>query len=180
MNDLGTSRLETERLILRRFELTDAEEVYNNWTCDPKVSEYVSWDPHKSVSETKALIQSWIERYDTNSYNWVVELKDSHQLIGNISAISVSRKHHNCEIGYCYGSKFWGNGYATEALKAVIEYMLYDCGFHLLEAKHHSANPASGCVMEKAGMKKEAILKDRRYDAHTDSYMDLVCYSIHK
>lgn len=180
MKDLGTNRLETERLILRRFELSDAEKVYNNWTSNPKVSQYVSWSPHKSINETRELLNSWIERYATNSYNWAVELKDSHILIGNISAISVSRKHHNCEIGYCYGPEFWGKGYATEALRAVIDYMLYTCDFHLLEAKHHSTNPASGCVMEKAGMKKEAILKDRRYDETTDSYVDLVCYCIHK
>lgn len=180
MQDLGTNRLETKRLILRRFELSDAQEVYNTWTSDPKVSRYVSWSPHKNVSETQALIQSWIERYDNNAYNWVVELKDSHTLIGNISAISVSRTHHNCEIGYCYGWKYWGEGYATEALRAVIDYLLQDCDFHLVEAKHQGTNPASGRVMEKAGMQKEAVLKERRYDALTDSYTDLVCYSIHK
>lgn len=180
MQDLGTNRLETKRLILRRFELSDAQEVYNTWTSDPKVSRYVSWSPHKNVSETQALIQSWIERYDNNAYNWVVELKDSHTLIGNISAISVSRTHHNCEIGYCYGWKYWGEGYATEALCAVIDYLLQDCDFHLVEAKHQGTNPASGRVMEKAGMQKEAVLKERRYDARTDSYTDLVCYSIHK
>lgn len=51
---------------------------------------------------------------------------------------------------------------------------------HIVEAKHHSTNPASGRVMEKAGMIKDAVLKERRYDAETDSYCDLVCYYIAK
>lgn len=38
-------------------------------------------------------------------------------------------KHSTCELGYCYGSKYWGNGYATEALRAVIEYLLKECDF---------------------------------------------------
>lgn len=180
MNDLGTKRIETERLILRRFVISDAPGMFYGWASDKNVTKYVSWSAHKDLAETLNIIENWINRYDTYSYNWVVELKNTHELIGNISAISVSRKHHNCEIGYCYGSKYWNQGYATEALKAVIDYMLCDCEMHIVEAKHHSINPASGRVMEKAGMIKDAVLKERRYHAETDSYCDLVCYYIVK
>lgn len=180
MNDLGTRRIETERLILRRFAISDAPGMFYGWASDENVTKYLSWSAHKELAETLYIIENWIKRYDTDSYNWVVELKGTHELIGNISAISVSKKHHNCEIGYCYGSKYWNQGYATEALKAVVNYMLYDCEMHIVEAKHHSINPASGRVMEKAGMIKDAVLKERRYHAETDSYCDLVCYYIKK
>lgn len=180
MNDLGTRRIETERLILRKFSISDIPAVFHSWVTDENVTKYLSWSTHKNIQETTNLIENWIIRYDSNSYNWVVELKHTHELIGNISAISVSRKHHNCEIGYCYSSKYWNQGYATEALKAVINYMLHDCEMHVVEAKHHSINPASGRVMEKAGMIKEAILKERRYHSEIDSYCDLVCYYITK
>lgn len=180
MNNLGTRRIETERLILRKFDISDAPGMFYGWASDENVTKYLSWSPHKNIEETTNIIENWINRYDANSYNWVVELKNTHELIGNISAISVSRKHQNCEIGYCYGSKYWNQGYATEALKAVIDYMLFACEMHVIEAKHHSINPASGRVMEKAGMIKEAILKERRYHAETDSYCDLVCYYITK
>ena len=86
----------------------------------------------------------------------------------------------NVEVGYCYGSSFWGHGYATEALRRVIEYFLNDCGFYLVEAKHLSANPASGRVMEKAGMKKEAILRKRMLNKVTKELDDIVYYSITK
>lgn len=177
MNDLGTITLETKRLILRRFVNSDASEVYNNWTSDMNLDKYVSWSIHKDISETTALINQWIEEYETNNYNWVVEKKETHELIGNISTIHISRKHHNCEIGYCYGSKYWNQGYATEALCAVINYLKNECLFHVVEAKHLSTNPASGRVMEKAGMSKEAILKNRRYNSESNEYCDLVYYS---
>lgn len=178
MKDLGTKTIETERLILRRFTPSDAPGMFHGWASDANVTKHLSWNPHQNIEETQTLIDHWIQRYDDYCYNWVVERKDTHELIGNISAISVSRRHHNCEIGYCYGSKYWNRGYATEALKAVINYMLDDCEMHVVEAKHHSTNPASGRVMEKAGMTKDAVLKERRYHAETDSYCDLVCYSI--
>ena len=180
MNDLGTKRIETERLILRKFDISDAPGMFYGWSSDENVTKYVSWNAHTDIAETVDIIENWIKRYDANSYNWVVELKNTHELIGNISAISVSKKHHNCEIGYCYGSKYWNRGYATEALKAVIHYLLYDCEMHIVEAKHHSINSASGRVMEKAGMIKEAVLTGRRYHAETNSYCDLVCYYIAK
>lgn len=89
-------------------------------------------------------------------------------------------KHNNCELGYVFWSKFWGKGYATETLKIVIEYLIKECNFHLVEAKHHASNPASGRVMEKAGMKKDGILRERRKNKLIDGYDDLVIYSITK
>ncbi len=176
MIETGTRIIKTERLILRKFTLADAEEVYHNWTSDEKVTSYVSWSTHKNVEETREVIQDWINKYENGSYNWVVELEQTGELIGSISVIHISRKHNNCEIGYCYGSKYWNQGYATEALKAVVDYMLNECGMHVVEARYHSLNPASGRVMEKAGMVREAVLKERRYDAVMDTYDDMICY----
>lgn len=112
MNDIGTKTIETDRLIMCRFVAEDAEDMYKNWTSDANVSKYVSWFKHQSIDETINLVSKWIDDYKMNSYNWAVELKETHDLIGNISAIRVSRAHNNCEIGYCYGSKYWNKGYA--------------------------------------------------------------------
>lgn len=176
LNDIGTKTIETNRLLLRKFQISDAEQMFHNWTSDEKVSRYVSWSKHENIDETIGIVSGWIDAYKRNSYNWAVEWKETHELIGNISAISISRKHHNCEIGYCYGSKYWNNGFATEALKAVINYLKNECNFHVVEAKHYSTNPASGKVMQKAGMQKEAVLKDRWFDEETGQYCDLICY----
>ena len=62
----------------------------------------------------------------------------------------------------------------------IFEKSLKECNFHLVEAKHHASNPASGRVMEKAGMKKDGILRERRKNKLIDGYDDLVIYSITK
>lgn len=178
MKNLGTKILETERLILRKFSKDDYKGMYNNWASDEKVTKYVSFNPHKNYNETKNILNEWIKDYNNGSYNWVVELKDNHEIIGNISVIEMNEKHNNCELGYVFGSKFWGNGYASESLKRVLEFLLNDCEVYLVEAKHHASNLASGRVMEKAGMKKDGILRKRRVNKLIEGYDDLVVYSI--
>lgn len=166
--------------IRRRVTITDADDMYNNWASDTECCKYLAWNVHKNIDETKALLESWIKAYDEGCYNWVVEIKNTHEIIGSISVMTALEKHSICELGYCYGSKYWGNGYATEALRAVIEYLLKECDFYLVEARHISENPASGRVMEKAGMHKDAILRDRRINKHTGERNDAIIYSMTK
>ena len=180
MNDLGTITLESDRLILRKFKIEDAEAMYNSWATDPLSNRYLEWNLHKNIEETKEIISTWIKEYDNNGYNWIVELKDTHEVIGSITGVHIHKSDLNVEIGYCYASKYWRNGYATEALKRVIDFFLNDCNMHLVEACYISGNPASGRLMEKAGMKKEAILKDRRINKDTKEFNDLIIYSITK
>ena len=58
------------------------------------------------------------------------------------------------------------------------KFTLDECGLHVVEAKHYSSNPASGRVMQKAGMMQEAVMIERHYEEDTDSYSDLICYYI--
>lgn len=180
MENIGTKVLETDRLILRRFNENDYKGMYDNWASDENVTKYVSFNPHKDYNETKKIVNEWIDEYKNGSYNWVIELKETHEIIGNISVIEMSKKHNNCELGYVIGSKFWRNGYASEGLRKVISFLLNDCKIHLIEAKHHASNPASGRVMEKAGMKKDGILRERRINKIKEGYDDLIVYSIIK
>lgn len=175
-----TKTLESDRLILRKFKIEDAQEMYDNWGSDPECCKYLSWNVAKDIEETKSILKSWISEYEKGCYNWIVILKSTNQAIGSICAITVSEKHYTAELGYCYGSKFWGNGYATEALRTVIEYLLNECNMYLIECRHISGNPASGRVMEKAGMHKDAVLRNRRINKYTGERNDLVVYSITK
>lgn len=172
--------LETERLLLRKIKLEDAEDMFNNWASDPKSSEMLDWDVHENVEVTKAIITYWIKEYENGHYNWVVELKDTHEIIGNITAVKYSEKNRTCEIGYCYGSKYWRHGYASEALRRVIEFFLNETTIKLVEARHILSNPNSGRVMAKAGMTKEATLRKRHLNKKTGENEDLIVYSIVK
>ena len=175
---MNTKELESERLILRKFKIEDVSNVYNNWATDYETSKFLSWQPHKDIEVTKKVVQTWINEYENGSYNWIVEIKDNHEPIGSISV--VNEKDSVAEIGYCYGSKYWGQGYATEALRTVIEYLLNEEYFYLIEARHIRGNPASGKVMQKAGMKYECYLRDRKFNNVTQKRDDLLVYSIKK
>lgn len=175
----NTKTLETNRLILRKFKIEDAKNFYENVTTDPKVNLYLNWELHKNVDETKELLSKWIEFYQKGMYNWVVELKDTHEIIGSICEEGKNLKHKTISIGYCYGSKYWNKGYATEALRKVIEYLLLEQDFYIVSANYRSSNPASGKVMQKVGMKYEATLRSRKVD-RDGTRRDMICYSITK
>ncbi len=68
MQHLGTQTLETERLVLRKLTLDDAEAMYNNWASDPEVTEYLTWPPHESVEVTRQLIGHWMEEYEKGRF----------------------------------------------------------------------------------------------------------------
>lgn len=180
MKFLGTKKLETDRLILRRIVLDDAYVAYNNWCNSDNVDKYVLWKKHTSVDTTLNQYQKWVDEYDDDkTFRWIVELKSNHDLIGTID---VSKKFINfgsCEIGYCYSDKYWNNGYATEALKAVIKYLFEECDADVVNAEFMENNPASGKVMEKAGLIYEGKIRSRVIDKN-GMRNDLLNYSIMK
>ena len=182
MIDLGTKNLEIERLILRRYEKNDIEKLfYNGYITDEKMAENLSWKPCKTLEEQKSIIENWIAQYERpDFYKWLIEIKDTHELIGGIDVCNLYKRKNYGEVAYCIGSKYWNQGYATEALRKVIEYLLLECEFHLVESHHAGYNPASGRVMEKAGMKKDGELRERRLDKKTGIYTPQIYYSIIK
>ena len=181
MNYIGTKNIETKRLILRRINDKDYHEAFKNWCSSDNVCRYTLWDKHKDESVTKNLYDFWIKEYDLNdTFRWVVELKDTHELIGSIDVASKTYlRFGTAEIGYCYGEKFWGNGYAPEALKRVIKYLFEEVDLEVLFAEHMEKNPNSGKVMKKAGMVYEGVIRGRVID-HDGIRNDLLSYSITK
>ena len=77
-----------------------------------------------------------------------------------INDINKNLQYMTAEVGYCYGSRYWGNGYASEALTQVVNY-LHNIGFVTVYAQHFESNKASGKVMQNAGMQFEGTLKSR-------------------
>lgn len=181
MKYIGTKELETERLILRKLTKEDAEQAYLNWCSSDEVSKYVMWEKHSNMDVTKKLYEFWEKEYDNlDTYRWIVQIKDTNELIGTIDVASKKfMKYGACEIGYCYGEKYWGMGYATEALKAVIKFLFEECDTNVIFAEHMSNNIASGKVMQKVGMQYEGVLRNRIIDKN-NNMNNLISYSITK
>ena len=157
----NTVELMTDRLHLRKIKSDDYKEIFECWTSNPEVCKYVTWDIHKTNTETKEIVDLWINEYANDyTFRWLVTLKYTKEIIGMIDVINKNIQYMTAEIGYCYGQKYWGKGYATEALTKVIDF-LHSVGFATVYAEHFKSNIASGKVMEKAGMQYEATLRSR-------------------
>ena len=177
MNHLGAKTLETERLILRPFKLSDAEAMYNNWANDPDVTKYLTWQPHKDVEETRGVISRWIkEAEDPENYQWAIVLKEIGEPIGSISVVALVNERDIVSIGYCIGKKWWHQGITSEAFEAVIRFMFDEVGVNRLEARHNVFNPNSGGVMKKCGLTYEGTMRQCATD--NTGLMDLCVYSI--
>lgn len=165
MRHAGTETIETERLVLRRLMPEDAPDMFKNWANDPAVTRWLRWEPHKDVFETYALLTAWAELYkNPDYYQWAITEKGQGKAIGSISLMQeLAMDSHrdewpgaDCsegiwEPGYCLGRAWWGKGYMTEALWAVVNYWFTRTDGSWLTCCHAKANPASGAVMRKAG-----------------------------
>ena len=149
----GTTTLETDRLILRKYQMDDIHDMFDNWCNDAEVTRYLSWAPHGTPEVTQGIVESWIERYAQPHYfHWVIVHKEHNRAIGDISLLDVDTHIKSAEVGYVLSKNYWGKGLMTEACKAVIAYSFTTAGFTKLYARHHEANIASGKVMTKSGL----------------------------
>jgi len=124
-------RLETKRLILRRFTIEDAEDMYNNWASDSEVTKDLTWPTHPSSEVSKMILREWISRYrDDNYFNWAIEYKETGKVIGSISVVNYNESVSSADIGYCMSRSLWGNGIMPEALIKVIDYLLNKVGLN--------------------------------------------------
>ena len=155
MNHIGTIRLETDRLILRRFTMDDAEGMLNNWASDDEVTKYLTWPTHQNIETTMAYIDYCMQEYAKSAfYQWIIEIKETQELIGNISVVKVIDETDSLELGWVIGRKYWGKGYTAEAARVIIE----------------------GRVMQKIGMKYEGTL--RQSNRNNQGIVDSARYSI--
>ena len=179
MNHLGTVVLETTRLKLRRFTIEDAEGMYRNWASEDEVTKFLTWPTHANVDVTRELLSNWIKEYQNkNYYNWVMELKETGEIIGNISVVLIKENIEGAVLGYCMGTKWWGKELMPEAGKVVIKYLFEQVGFNRIAADHDKNNPKSGRVMQKLGMTYEGTLRSAGFC--NQGIIDEVWYSILK
>lgn len=158
LDHLGTQTIKTDRLTLREFRMNDAMDMYQNYCSDDEVTKYLTWESHKDVHETFDLLVIWKKQYmDIKNYNWAIEYDGS--VVGGICLIVDNSNGMSAEVGYCLARNLWGKGIITEAVSAVLDFAFMEVGFNRIMAKHDVLNPASGKVMEKAGMQYEGCMR---------------------
>ena len=178
MKNCGTQRIETDRLILRRYKIEDADAMYKNWASDSEVTKFLTWQPHSSVEVSRGIIENWLKEYsDKKYYQWAIVLKDNgNEPIGDISVVHMNEDISMVHIGYCLGRAWWRRGIMSEALKAVTDFMFDTVEVNRVEARHDPRNPNSGKVMQKCGMKYEGTL--RSADRNNQGICDACYYAL--
>ncbi len=172
----GTQTIHTERLILRKFTVDDAQAMFENWASDERVTRYLTWCPHESPEATKQLLELWCAAYENpNTYNWVMEYEGTP--IGGISVVRLSEKSEYAELGYCMGYAYWNKGFMTEAAKAIIDFLFTEVGVNRVGISHAVKNPASGKVAQKCGLTFEGT-KREYFKTSTGEFLDISDYGI--
>lgn len=167
----------TERLILNKITDNDAEDIVE-YANNPEVyaTTFGIANPY-TINDAKEFIEITKNAFEEKSgYFFAVRLKENNKLIGAIDIRPGA--FEKAEIGYAINQKYWGQGYATESLKAVLSFAFNELKLNKISAFHFTNNPASGKVMQKCGMQKEGILK--QHIKKEDRFIDCVLYAILK
>ncbi|HWH61685.1 MAG TPA: GNAT family N-acetyltransferase [Ginsengibacter sp.] len=168
--------IETQRLLLRRMTIDDAEVILYLRSND-EVMKYIDRERTKSIEEAK----SFIDKIDAslNSNNgvmWGIMLKEKPRtLIGNIGYWRLIKEHYRAEVGYMLHPSFWKKGIMKEALLRVIDFGFAEMNLHSIEANINPGNEASAKLLESTGFIKEAYFKEDFF--FDGEFRDTIIYS---
>lgn len=152
-------QLHTQRLLLSQVQPQDQGFLFEALS-DPVAMPY-NGIYFKSFEETKVQLD-WYEKNwsEGTGINWKISNKESGEPLGVISVYHYKPEHKKAELGYWLLPRYWGKGFASEALEAVIHYWQAEKGLHRLEAFIETENTASIKLLEKAGFRHEGTMRD--------------------
>ncbi|MBR5111390.1 MAG: GNAT family N-acetyltransferase [Clostridia bacterium] len=147
--------LQTERLILRRWEESDAEELFK-YASDPDVGPIAGWPPHQCADESLHVIRTVLNRKEA----YAVCLKTDGKAIGAIELklnghTDMTEREDECELGYWLGKPFWGQGIMPEAAGEMLRHAFEDVGMKKVWAGYYEGNSKSKRVQEKVGFRPQ-------------------------
>lgn len=173
--DVTNIIIETERLILRPWQLSDLQDFYDYASVDG-VGQMAGWLPHKSLEESKQILDMFIAEKKTLA----LVLKESGKVIGSIGLEDPDpdpiEEKYGREIGYVLGKDYWGRGLMTEAVNAVIMHCFGVLGFDYLTCGHFLRNNRSRRVIEKCGF---CFLGESNYETRYDTVEISKNYILH-
>ena len=152
--------LETKRLILRRWEESDAENLYE-YAKDPDVGPIAGWPPHKSVAESLDVIRNVFNGAEA----YAICLRSDGKAIGAIELklnghTDLTERDDECELGYWLGKPFWGKGIMPEAAREILRHAFEDIGMQKVWCAYYDGNTKSKRVQEKCGFRYQWTTKD--------------------
>ena len=173
LKDLPT--LETERLILRKMVLNDAEAVFA-YASNSEVSRYTLWETHRSIEDSRAFLEFATQKYENGGEpDWGIVYRGNGCLVGACGLVNWEAEHARAEVGFVLSREYWGRGLMSEAVRAILRFGFERMNLNRIEARCIAENAASARVMEKAGMVYEGTLRQREYIK--GAYRDIKLYA---
>jgi ribosomal-protein-alanine N-acetyltransferase len=170
--------LESERLILRKLELTDASEV-QLIRSDEKVMIYMDSERQMTLQHSENFISNKLKMYEERTgIFWAIIEKSTNKFMGDFAFFKIDNKNSRAEIGYTLKPEFWGNGFMKEAMLNVFNFGFSDLKLHSLEANINPQNDNSRAILTKMGFQKEAYFRENYY--YNGDYLDSEIYSLLK
>jgi ribosomal-protein-alanine N-acetyltransferase len=167
----------TDRLVLRKFEESDLEDLLRIRT-DPDVMLYINKEEQTReivANVIKQIIANW---ENNESINWAVCLKDDPRLIGNFGFWRVDKYNHRAEVGYMLAKTHWRKGYLNELMPVALDYAFDVMKLHSIEANINAGNDASRNLLQKFDFQQEAYFKENYY--FNGGFIDSVIFSLLK
>jgi RimJ/RimL family protein N-acetyltransferase len=174
----AAERVETQRLVLRRPRRQDAQAIFTRYASDADVTRFLAWPTHQSIDATRAFLEfsdaEWA-RWPAGPY--LVESREENALVGATGL--AFETPYRASTGYVFAKDAWGKGYATEALRAVVD-IARSTGRIRLYAVCHLDNTASWHVLEKAGFTREGVLRRHAEfpNLRPGEPCDVLCYGL--
>lgn len=152
--------LETARLILRRWEDSDANSLYE-YAKDPDIGPAAGWAPHRSIEESRDVIKNVLNGEEA----YAVCLKPDNMAIGAVELkmkgrTDMTERDDECELGYWIGKPFWGQGLIPEAVREILRHAFEECKMQKVWCGYYDGNTKSRRVQEKCGFQYQWTTDD--------------------
>lgn len=168
--------LETERILLRRIEETDAEEIFR-MRSDDRIMQFIDRPKAKSIEDARALMTKINDAVKNNEgITWAITMKGINKLIGTIGFWRIDMENFRAEIGYMLGFESQQKGIMSEAMVEVLKYGFEVMGLHSIEAQVKPDNIASIKLLEKNSFVREAYFRENYF--FEGKFLDTVVYSL--
>ena len=169
-------QLETERLLLRTWQLEDLNDLYE-YASNPEVGPKAGWKPHESLEESERILQSFINGDEVVA----IVNKENNKVIGSLGLHGDGKRNASGSkmLGYVLSRDYWGRGLMTEAVQAILKYAFEELALELISVYHYPFNEQSKKVILKSGFQYEGTIRHASRIFNGEIYDD-VCYSMKK
>ena len=158
-------RITTDRLILRDFVEDDWPPMLA-WQRDPRHFRYYAWTEDRTEADVRALLQRFLDELKVQPrrrFQLAITLPETGQIIGDAGIRRKAENDWEADIGYELAPEHWGNGYATEAARALVDMGFHEWGLHRISSWCIAGNAASARVLERVGLRQEGRLRENEY-----------------